>query len=168
MQVKTYETKVGSVRKYQFNFGRFGEIVLDDEGNEHRARLATDAEIDEKLGSFDRGFGSPSEEISALARADQRANPTLSYRQCIDRVMEEKPNLARLYASETNGTLRVYSNRPGQRDDVSMQIDRKAKLHLDSGVCKSYSEAVQKVLRESPDLTARYGAYASAGAARVA
>ena len=171
MQVKTYETKVGSVRKYQFNYGRFGEIVLDDEGHEHRARLATDAEIDEKLGVFDRhlqesGQTSPSEHLHELAVAEMDRFPAMTYTDAARRVMNRNPQITRAYASESNGKVPVVSYRE-REGDVSTLINSKAQLLLKNNTCKTFGEAVRKILAESPALAGKYAAFTSADAARA-
>ena len=166
MELKTYATSVGSVRRYSFPLekiaGRFGSI-LDDQGAEHRVGLADDADVDRLLAGS--GATSPSEHIHELAMEDMQSHPQLSYKEAVDRVIVKNPKIVRLYANETNGKVRVVSHNE-EEQDVAAVIDRKAKLLLDNSKCKTYSEACRKVLAESPALTAKYAAFTSHGAVR--
>ena len=156
MEVKTYETKVEAVKKYSFPF-----VVLDDQGNEHPAILADDDDLVAHLEGL--GFGSPSEEIDARAKARQHQHPELSYRQCVDHVMAANPQLTHLYASESAGRVRVYSNEDGgSRDDPSKKLDRKARVLVASGVCKDYAEGVRQAMRDNPALGDQYARFTTA------
>lgn len=145
MQVKRYEMKAAEVKTYEFGFGAFDD---DDEafpihGQEQEA---------------------PSEILDRLARDEMEKFPAFTYRQALDRVMEQRPELVRAYAGE-HGTkpARVYT----EGADPSQVIDRKARSLLDNGECKTYGEAAQKVLSEDPALTRRYRDYTSADVRRA-
>lgn len=100
MHVKSYETKVGSVRKYSFPF------VLDDDGQEQRTRMADDGDVEDALDQS--GPGSPSEAIHQLVLKEQERFRKMGYTEALQRVRDRNPSLMRLYAAEVGGCVRVY------------------------------------------------------------
>ena len=92
-----------SVRKYEFNFGRFG-TSLDDSGHERRVQLSEYDPEDQDQSDLT----SPSEHLHALARQEMDRFPSMKYPEAVQRVMARNPTITKLYASESNGCLRVY------------------------------------------------------------
>lgn len=101
MQVKTYGTTVGAVKKYSFPF-----TILDDDGEEHHKRTANDGDVEDALGG--QGETSPSEYLHALTLAEQEKFPQMSYTAALQRVRDRNPKLMRIYANEVGGCVRVY------------------------------------------------------------
>lgn len=155
------------VKRYQFNYGRFGEIILDDQGRERHQRLATDEDVQQLLEGSD--LTSPSEHLDALTRQEMDRFPQLDYRQALQRVQDRNPEIVRLHASENNGAVKVVSYR---ENDVSASIAAKVQLLIEADPgkkrFKSYSDAVRHVLSESPELTRKYASYTSEAAYRRA
>lgn len=90
------------VKKYEF--------ALDNKGHEQRLRLANDADVDAALaGDGDGKLTSPSEVLHELTRQEMDAHPSLDYTQALSRVQDRNPRLVALYASETNGCVRIAS-----------------------------------------------------------
>ena len=196
MEVKSYETKVGSVRKYTFEFARTG-ITLDDDGNEIETRLAEyedqevgepltlkkrkrDTGIEEHLGQNDPAQNlprnltseipkssarSPSEHLHQLAKDQMRQFPDMDYSTAVHRVIEQNPRIVRLYASESNGKVRVhiYPDVMGQHGDPSKHIAQMARELMDDKPkeYKNYVQAVNRVLSDHPALAARYAKWQS-------
>lgn len=90
------------LKKYSFPF-----TILDDEGNEQHQRTANDDDAAKILSEGD-GPGSPSEHLHALTKQEMDRFPQLDYRQALSRVQDRRPDLVRLHASESAGSLRVY------------------------------------------------------------
>ena len=90
------------LKKYTFEFN-----VLDDQGNERHQRLANDPDVVELLEGS--GETSPSEHIHALVLAEIDRFPTMKYTDAVQRVRNRNPKLFRIYASESEGRVRVYA-----------------------------------------------------------
>ena len=156
------------VRKYQFDYGKvFGRFatILDDQGHERQARLATEDEEEALFGGSRET--SPSEHLDVLTRQEQDRFPQLDYVQALKRVMERNPTITRAYASESAGRVHIVSNR---ENDVSASIAAKAQLLIEGDPqkkrFKTYSDAVRHVLSRSPELASRYASYTSEAAYR--
>ena len=92
------------LKKYSFPF-----VVLDDDGHEKHQRLATDDDA-EKLLAEGEDPGSPSEYLHLLTLAEMDRFQKMTYAEALARVRNKNPALMKLYASETNGCLRVYAD----------------------------------------------------------
>lgn len=91
------------LKTYSFPF------ILDDDGNEHPARLATDDDAAKVLAEGENP-GSPSEHLHQLVLAEQDRFQKMGYSEALERVRKRNPKLMRLYASESAGRLRVYAD----------------------------------------------------------
>ena len=92
------------LKTYSFPFGLDGlPIVLDDDGKPQHQRLAADDDL-----GGDGEETSPSEHIWRLVEDEQDKWPQLDQKTALERVRKKNPHLFTLYASETNGMLRVY------------------------------------------------------------
>lgn len=85
---------------------------LDNSGNEQHMKLATDQDVSKAL---DQGRGngeetSPSEVLHNLALAEQDRFQSMDYQTAVKRVLNKNVQLARLYASENNGAVRVVAS----------------------------------------------------------
>ena len=88
------------VKRYSF--------ALDNKGQDEHLRLATDADVDAILAGHDDGkLISPSEHLHELTRLELDRFPKMSYVDALSRVQDRNPKLVALYASETNGRIRV-------------------------------------------------------------
>ena len=101
---------------------------------------------------------SPSEHLHEMTVQEMDRFPQLDYRQALARVMTRHPTIVRLHAVETNGAVRVVpmADFEGRYADPSRVIDLQAKSLMDEGRCKTYQQAVIRVLQEFPKLAARY------------
>lgn len=88
------------LKKYNFGFN-----VLDDLGKLQNQRLANNDDVAKLLEG--EGPHSPSEHLHELTRLEMDAHPSMDYRTALSRVQDRNPKLVALYASETNGHIRV-------------------------------------------------------------
>ena len=162
------------VKKYTFPF-----TTLDDEGKEVEMRTATEDDLDEVLEQKDTELPpelaykrseyvksaarSPSEHLHEMAIDEQDVFPGMSYPDAVKRVMARNPNIARLYASENNGKVRVVpiGDFEGKYCDPSALVDSKARSLMDGGECKTYRDAAVRVLTEHRTLAGRYASWVS-------
>jgi len=139
---------------------RLNEIVDPDHLAKKRKRVLNEMIAHDGHRSKAR---SPSEHLHELALAEQRQFPDMKYTDAVHRVIDQNPKIVRMYASESNGKVRVHvvSDSAGDYGDPSEHVTRMAKAMLDWGDAKNFKEAVTKVLIERPKLAARYAEWTS-------
>ena len=83
-------------------------FALDNKGKDQHLRLATDADVSKVLSKGEDGkLTSPSEHIWRLIELEQEKFPQLDQKTAVERVRKNNPALFRLYASESNGKIRI-------------------------------------------------------------
>ena len=88
------------LKRYNFDFQ-----VLDDLGHAVRKRLADNDDVEKTLEG--EGPHSPSEHIWRLVELEQDKWPQLDQKSAVERVRKRNPALFKLYASESEGCIRL-------------------------------------------------------------
>jgi len=156
--VRTYTATAECVKFYALAIDEYGNII--GEVGEPRS-----VKIGERNNRKDKEKA-PSELIDELARELVDRLPHLNYAAAVKRILEEMPELALAYSQETGGKPRIYKEGAHPGNDPSKEANEKALRLMDRGICKTYSEAAERVLTEDPKLRKRWSEFASMGVSR--
>jgi len=156
MQVKSYETKVGSVRTYQFDFN----VALDDDGNEVQMPTATDDDFE--IEDEEVMLTGPEPWVRRLARELHAKNKhCMSYEDAIEQVMADAtvPEIWKAKVGYSEDPQILYQNsdyKPSTIQSPSEHLHHLATEEMDQFPEFSYQRALRRVIDRNPELVRLY------------